>query len=118
MKTRQEIFNAAYIGLHGQGWKKSTDGAESSPACMYRGKNGLKCAIGHCIADEDYVPHLEGRFVRSEGVLCAAKIALGDQLFAGEMQRQHDLASSAAEMKTRFEAFAKQHNLTIPQVTA
>ena len=31
--------------------------------CAYRGKNGMRCAIGFCISNEDYDPKMEGCFV-------------------------------------------------------
>ncbi len=33
--------------------------------CRYRGPNGKKCAAGHWIRDEDYLPEMEGKSVLS-----------------------------------------------------
>lgn len=47
--TPQEILNKAYLGVMRQGQPSvSSDGRN----CVYRGKNGLKCAVGHLISDE------------------------------------------------------------------
>lgn len=37
----------------------------ATPMCQYRGDRGLKCAIGHVLADEDYNKSLEDRSVNS-----------------------------------------------------
>lgn len=34
-----------------------------SPICAYRGEDGAKCMIGHCIDDEHYDPIFEGNSV-------------------------------------------------------
>ena len=48
MLTNQEIFDKALFGIRGQGYQRSV----SDFGCAYRGHNGLKCAVGHCIDDE------------------------------------------------------------------
>lgn len=45
--TNQEIFNKALFGIREQNYEQS--GKDDS--CAYRGKNGTKCAVGHCIDD-------------------------------------------------------------------
>ena len=61
--TRQDIFNISASGLLKQG-KASKD----SSSCMYRGPNGLKCAIGMLIPDELYKPRFEGYSASGFGV--------------------------------------------------
>ncbi len=82
-RTRQEIFNLAYTGLHGQGWRQSVN---AEGGCMYRGPVGLKCAIGHCIDDQDYDPEMEGTSFVGEFIRFPAKISLADEQFAGKLQ--------------------------------
>ncbi|WP_454287229.1 hypothetical protein [Rhizobium arsenicireducens] len=36
--------------------------------CMYRGPNGLKCAVGILISDKDYHPEMEGKSVDQIGL--------------------------------------------------
>lgn len=48
LTDKQAMFNAAYIGLAGQGFERSFVEGEG---CMYRGRDGKKCAIGHCLPD-------------------------------------------------------------------
>lgn len=45
--SNQEIFNKALFGIREQNYEQSANGE----SCAYRGKNGTKCAVGHCIDD-------------------------------------------------------------------
>lgn len=48
--TLQEIYNRALFGIRRQGYQQSLiDGAGH---CKYRGDDGLKCGVGHCIDDD------------------------------------------------------------------
>ena len=51
----QEVYDKVKAHLLTQGEKSMNDGD-----CMYRGNNGLKCAIGCLIDDTLYNPHIEG----------------------------------------------------------
>lgn len=109
-RTRQEIFNMAYLGLAMQGWKQSLKGE----GCVYRSVDGLKCAIGHCIADEDYNKNFEVTLGLSDAILFASKIDHKDLDFASKLQHCHDWSFSPENMKERMEFFAEQYKLTIP----
>ena len=60
--------------------------------CAYRGDNGLKCAVGCLISDEDYDPSMEGLSVR-EGAVRDWRFKRGYTMF-GELllrlQEVHD----------------------------
>lgn len=47
--SRQEIFNLALNGIRAQNYKQSLN---EGGHCAYRGHDGLKCGIGHCIDDD------------------------------------------------------------------
>lgn len=77
-------------------------------ACVYRGANGAKCAVGHIIADEHYSPDLEGTaFLRGDGyrpLLRAVTQSLGFEELPQEhvrllraMQVAHDTAADDEE---------------------
>jgi len=55
--NKNEIFKKSTTHLIKQG-KQALDGK-----CMYRSRQGLQCAIGCLIRDEDYDPMMEGREV-------------------------------------------------------
>lgn len=57
--TRQEIFNKVAIHLISQGRKAFSSEGE----CLYKTKEGLKCAIGCLIDAEDYDSTLENKRV-------------------------------------------------------
>lgn len=56
--TNQEIFDIVARHLLKQGAK-----SEDTETCLYRGPNGLKCAVGVLIPDAYYLPAMEGRGV-------------------------------------------------------
>lgn len=49
--NKQEFFDAVVTGLIKQG---APSHSVEDQSCMYRGPNGLKCAIGLLIPDEEY----------------------------------------------------------------
>jgi hypothetical protein len=66
MMTSQEVFDAVLFGLRAQGVASVVeaprgDGCDDERfVCMYRGKNGTKCAAGMLLPDEAYKPTMEG----------------------------------------------------------
>ena len=54
--TDQEVFDKVVTALREQGCKSMDDGA-----CVYRSKDGRKCAVGHLIPDELYHERMEGK---------------------------------------------------------
>jgi len=104
--TLQDYFTKAYHGLASQGFVKSSEGGR----CLYRGPNGLKCAIGHCIPDDEYRSSFEGG--------SASHVLNIDNAFGWKLNRLqicHDDAQSSEDMKSRLLAFAKHYGLEVPQ---
>jgi len=110
-RTRQEIFDLAWNGLKAQGFGKSR--VPGKARCLYRGPDGLKCAIGHCIPDGNYRKKFD-RGMELGGVLHAARISDADYDFARGLQEAHDFAAAPADMVARLCAFAVAHSLIIP----
>ncbi len=97
MKTRQEAFDTAAAHLLKQGERSSSCEVyptEDVQACLYRGPNGLKCAIGALISDEHYSPSLEGEGINDH--VCAAIVASGypddnlSRAIYARLQQVHD----------------------------
>lgn len=103
--TLQDYFTKAYLGLSSQGFVKSSEGDR----CLYRGPNGLKCAIGHCIPDYQYRFYFEGNSA-SNVLELNGPLALK----LNELQACHDFALSPEDMKSRLLTFAKIHDLEVP----
>lgn len=57
--TLQQIIEFVAYALLKQG-KKSHVGFSFA----YRGEDGLRCAVGFCISDDEYVPEMEGKTLR------------------------------------------------------
>jgi hypothetical protein len=58
MRTAQELFNEVVTHLR----KQNKQSLSVNGSCMYRGVDGLKCAIGYLIPDECYHDDMEGAF--------------------------------------------------------
>jgi len=56
----QEIYNTVLFKLREQKVQSYSHCLEGY-SCLYRGPNGVKCALGHLINDEEYVPEMEGK---------------------------------------------------------
>lgn len=86
--TNQEIFDT--VAKHLLTQKRRSKGVNSD-ASMYRGKDGLKCAIGCLITDEEYNKNFEGRsiftLVKEEGHLQRFRKNLSILI---ELQKVHD----------------------------
>lgn len=58
--TEQEVFDQVATHLLKQGkCSKKRIGNYTIPSCSYRGDNGLKCAAGILIADEEYTLNMD-----------------------------------------------------------
>jgi len=140
MADAQEIFNIAYLGLASQGFKQSLSLAKS--ACSYRGKDGLKCAIGHVITDDDLATSLDsGMYNEPEDTksgfsissLLTGSLPLDKKVqeifdsspqfieFLRDLQNVHDRVPDdwkkdtiPEHMKRNMEAFAATHKLSVP----
>lgn len=100
--TNEQIFDRVAEHLLKQGQKSMSDGPYYMDSvivtngCMYRGPNGLKCAIGCLISDEMYDHSLEGRPVQSSTVMAAVATSLGVEAsvlnfhMLMELQQIHD----------------------------
>lgn len=120
-RSPQDIFDAAYKGLASQGFKQSK--SPNAGGCAYRGEDGLRCAVGHLIADENYNEGLEGLSANDGSVLLAARLSNCDAELLDDMQGAHDGQDkfhvvTPDEMKSRLALVAAKHGLQVPEVSA
>ena len=88
--TKQELLDIVYKHLMSQN-AKSMMVVEGGFSCAYRGKDGLKCAIGILIADEDYradMERLAAQNLLAKGA-CLRHLAVHHELIAA-LQHIHD----------------------------
>lgn len=88
--TPQEIFDKAALGVLNQG-KRSVDGSER---CLYRGPNGLKCAVGHLVDNEAIAKEMD-YYGSISSVLSSPYLGLpywmrANELLLAKLQRVHD----------------------------
>lgn len=123
MKTKQETFNQAYLGLKSQKFEKSEvvcQGIdEGLKKCAYRGEGGLKCAAGHLIPDEKFGPDMVAHYNNSSSTTPRIAEILHDEghdiPFVEDLQGVHDNSSSPREMDSRLRMLAKTSRLEIPE---
>jgi len=118
---RQKAFNKAYIGLAKQKFEQSLD--ENTYDCLYRGPNGLKCAIGHIISDEYYNDDMEYLIPFNVPVKEAVEKSLNmenlkesDLDFLCLLQECHDEYDGPVMMQEALELFADDYDLEVPKV--
>ena len=100
--NRQEVFDTVAAHLLKQG-AKSMGIFNGEMDCKYRGRGGLKCAIGVLIKDECYSRDIEGKApyatevmdaLRNSGIDVQAfdrRFLEDDRRFLKELQHIHDL---------------------------
>lgn len=92
--TNQEAFDKVVQHLKTQ--KEQSFGpftnqyGNTQHSCLYRGPDGLKCAVGALIPDEEYKPEFEGLAVLSLMRRKPASLIGLDRDLLLELQRVHD----------------------------
>lgn len=129
MKTLQDAFTVMFTGLRAQGFKQSArevmeDGV-CVHKCMYRGPNGLKCALGMLLPDDEYLSEMEGNGVNTLTELSTTFAKLCYPMKKEEMgvsleklealQSIHDMCNDPAKMERAFRVFAIKNELTVPE---
>lgn len=110
--SKQKIFDTVWNGLKSQNFKQSM----RYGTCVYRGENGLKCAAGWLLPDEEWIetrneetidnyPWFTKNFKNSQFQLIQ------------ELQEAHDaLRSDDPEyMKERLTSVAIKYKLEVPE---
>ncbi len=113
--NKQEAFNKAYLGLKSQGFQKSLyDGVEG--ICAYRGKLGLKCAVGHIISDEEYRVEYDDWALGVTDVISRCPSLAGLAVhFLIDIQRAHDRSAISKNMEEMLHDVAVKYALTVPE---
>ena len=137
--NRQEIFDKAYLAILQQGRPSIGNMQEDgNMQCLYRGRRGAKCAIGHLIPDDLYQPDIENRspyvLLQPQEIDDAKQAVFRlilnkifpdagklDVEFLHALQEAHDKAAPAfllndflPTFKARAEEVALAYGLTIP----
>jgi len=106
--NRQEVFDKVATHLLTQKVKSDENGY-----CMYRGPNGLKCAIGCLIPDDMFMPYFNGCDVNGLPLKIIMHIGARnneDLLFLSRLQLIHD-NHAPNEWKNLLYDFANRNHL-------
>ena len=107
--TLQEQFDKMVNHLRKQGERSIND----SDGCMYRGNNGLMCAVGCLIPDDIYTVDMEGQ--PADYVINKYYLDL-DMTLCNNMQYVHD-HYGPDKWEEFFEKVAKELDLQLPPMT-
>lgn len=111
--TNQEAFTAMVQHLRKQGCKSQD---EQHQTCLYRGPNGLKCAVGVLIPDEEYRDEWDEKGWQVAKLECVSLRGI-DMHLLKQMQSTHDHIS-VPFWESHFEGIANQFRLTLPPLEA
>lgn len=108
--TKQQAFDTVAKHLFTQG-KMSVNAIGHT--CMYRGRDGLKCAIGVLIPDTEYQPEFEqnGAINIADRVPTLMRL---DRVFLSDLQNVHDMETSwvdDATMDAALREVARRHRV-------
>jgi len=109
--TLQEVFDIVSTHLLKQGRKS----VNISNRCVYRNENGMKCAAGALIPDDEYKPELETNMWTELVEKDLVEMKFQDEI--DDLQYIHDLGPDDPEQcvlqwKFHLINFAKVNNLT------
>lgn len=85
--TDQEIFDKVLAHCRQQGVSATNDAGD----CMYRGRNGTKCAVGCLIPDNVYVPSMETFLTFSDVVALIPGVTVDQSQLLRHLQSAHDM---------------------------
>jgi hypothetical protein len=107
--TNQEAFTKVVLHLRKQGEKSQN---EDKTLCLYRGPNGLMCAVGCLIPDEEYRPELESSVVDIIYDKVDSLKGLNIDMLT-EVQKVHDM-DCVTVWEDKFRHIAKEFSLEVP----
>lgn len=115
--SRQEIFDKVAKHLLGQMQKSQLNigiDGESVTICAYRGRDGLKCAIGVLIPDEKYDPIMEDAAIPL-GAIGVDPFDVDTIYMLENLQSVHDTCQPE-EWKDRLMAVGKAFGLSLQAI--
>jgi hypothetical protein len=108
--THQQIFDQVARHLLTQKRKSVKTPETLTGRCLYRGPDGMKCAIGVLIPDEEYVEAMESLSIRQLLRLLKARFEDVDPHFLNALQNLHD-DCFVENWKEELRGFAVDHGL-------
>src|SRR4051812_34996113 len=109
--TNQEAFDKVVRHLLTQ-----NKGSRNTETCLYRGPDGLMCAVGCLIPDDQYTPALDGDGIGaevSEIIDSVPALAGLDLDLLTDLQVVHD-SSSVEDWRHELLKVANKHDLAMP----
>ncbi len=111
--TNQEAFNKMVAHLRAQNAKSIQD----NHYCLYRGPDGMKCAVGCLIPDSEYSEDFENRSISELKQMDILPDSLKNTSYPllQQMQEVHD-SWDVSQWENGIDLTARMFNLEIPSV--
>ena len=108
--TNQEMFDFVCRRLAAQKERSMAVGGDRK--CLYRGPNGLRCAIGHCMTDDEYRASWDRRGTSSSMVKEHVSLLRDmDPIFLSGLQFAHDASDTSERLRKELTAIAGEFKL-------
>lgn len=116
--TLQELFDIVWERAKYHRRAMSTPDIDQNMYCTYRNEHGCCCFLGAAIPPDKYDPAFDHEFENPSKAMHAVMVVCGlDESLTSrvsEIQRIHDRLEPE-EWADRLRAYAKQHDLTVPE---
>ena len=108
--TKQNMFDHVVTCLSIQKRRSMMEGGD---VCAYRSKDGLRCAAGHCIPDEDYEEYWDFDFGWSIDRVVSECASLDDslRLLMSGLQECHDDSRTVEDIQSSLKSTAEDFSL-------
>lgn len=114
--TAQQVFTQVATHLLKQKERSFIIDDEGEELCAYRGDNGLMCAAGSLISDDEYIPIMDRLKTTWRGLINKGYVrTYAHSSFITELQTIHD-NSAVHEWAGELEKFALRHKLEMPTI--
>lgn len=119
---KQAAYDKACSGLKGQNFERSLAldmRGQPTGGCAYIGKDGMRCAIGHLLKDDEDgmgFTEIENHLGIEDSIGVQMQLEVDEQdfdtiRFLSKLQDCHDGAETPDQMKASLETFAFKNNL-------
>lgn len=114
----QEVFDTVVRHLAKQGRRAVVADADHGYVCRYHTPDGLKCAVGCLIPDDQYNPAIEGRMFSSLATAAHPPawvrdiVDSGHQTLLFDLQRAHDTPADGYGLGHHLSDIAAYHGLS------
>jgi hypothetical protein len=115
--TAQQVFTQVATHLLTQKSRSTVYTPDNGETCAYRNGNGLMCAAGCLIADDEYEPGMDNINANWAGLQLHGYVKTQKHSnLISDLQYIHDRVKNTKEWKRELTKLAKLRELTMPEI--